>query len=66
MPTEYLFIADSLNHCIKRITIHTKYTEVIAGNCGESGFLDGPLGFNRLNKPTSIGVDAKGVVYFFD
>ena len=38
----------------------------MAGFCGEAGFLDGPLGFNRINQPSNIGVDAQGVVYFFD
>jgi hypothetical protein len=55
-----------MNHCIKRITLHTQHTEVVAGFCGEAGFLDGPLGFNRLNQPSNIGVDAQGFVYFFD
>jgi len=55
-----------MNHCIKKITLNTQYTEVIAGICGESGFLDGPLGFNKLNSPSNIGVDAIGVIYFFD
>jgi len=31
-----------------------------------SGFLDGPLGFNRLNKPSNLGIDGKGHIYFFD
>lgn len=39
---------------------------VIAGKCGSSGFLDGPIGYNRLNSPRNIGVSRKGVVYFFD
>lgn len=66
VTNEYLFISDTMNHCIKKITLRTKLTEVVAGKCGESGFLDGPLGFNLLNKPSNIGVDALGVVYFFD
>jgi hypothetical protein len=63
---EYLFIADRLNHCIKKITLKTKYTEVVAGLCGTSGFLDGPLGFNLLHLPSNLGIDPKGVLYFFD
>jgi hypothetical protein len=31
---EYLYISDRLNHCIKKITLKTKYTEVVAGFCG--------------------------------
>jgi hypothetical protein len=55
-----------MNHCIKKITLSIKNTEVFAGFCGKSGFLDGPLGFNRLYKPSNIGIDASGVVFFFD
>ena len=39
---------------------------MVAGKCGTSGFLDGPLGYNRLNSPSNIGVSREGVVYFFD
>jgi hypothetical protein len=39
---------------------------VVAGKCGESGFVDGPVGYNRLNTPINIGVSRKGVIYFFD
>ena len=28
--------------------------------------MDGPLGINRLNRPTNIGVSQKGIVYFYD
>lgn len=55
-----------MNHCIKKITLKTTFAEVVAGICGESGFFDGPLGINRLNKPSNIGIDAQGIVYFFD
>lgn len=55
-----------MNHCIKKITLSIKYTEVVAGFCGKSGFLDGPLGFNRLYYPSNIGIDGSGVIFFFD
>ena len=28
--------------------------------------MDGPTGFNRINKPGSLGVTRNGVVYFYD
>ena len=31
---EYLFISDTLNHCIKRIDLQDEITDVIAGICG--------------------------------
>ena len=39
---------------------------VIAGKCGEKGFTDGPTGFNKLNRPTSLGISRTGVLYFYD
>lgn len=39
---------------------------VVAGNCGEKGFMDGPIGFNKLNRPTSLGITRSGVLYFYD
>jgi hypothetical protein len=38
----------------------------VAGICGTPGFLDGPLGYNQLSRPTNLGVSREGVVYFFD
>lgn len=28
--------------------------------------MDGPLGYNRLNSPSNLGVSRQGVLYFFD
>ena len=63
---EYLYIADTNNHCLKKLSLSDNEVTVVAGKCGTSGFLDGPLGYNRLNSPKNIGVSRKGVVYFFD
>ena len=61
-----MFISDTNNHCIKKLSLSDKLVTVVAGKCGVSGFLDGPLGYNRLSFPTNIGVTREGVVYFFD
>ena len=53
---EYLYISDTNNHCIKRFSLWDNEVTVVAGKCGSLGFLDGPLGYNRLNNPTNIGV----------
>ncbi len=63
---EFLFVADTGNHCIKRIDITAKQVSVVAGNCGTSGFLDGPLGYNLLNAPRNLGISRNGTLYFFD
>lgn len=43
-----------------------KTSIVIAGQCGKSGFTDGPTGFNKLNRPTNLGISRSGVLYFYD
>lgn len=63
---EFLFIADTGNHCIKKLSFKMKEISVIAGTCGQMGFLDGPLGYNRLNSPRNLGVSREGVIFFFD
>lgn len=63
---EYLFISDTENHCIKKLNLQLKTSTVVAGECGTSGFMDGPTGFNKLNRPTSLGISRSGVLYFYD
>lgn len=38
----------------------------VAGLCGSSGFLDGPMGYNRLDSPRNLGISRAGTLYFFD
>lgn len=59
-------MADTENHCIKMLSLSDNKVSVVAGKCGKPGFLDGPIEYNRLSKPTNIGVSRKGVIYFFD
>lgn len=56
----YLFVSDTNNHCIKKIDLFFKTSTVVAGQCGVSGFLDGPLGLNKLNKPSNLGITKNG------
>ena len=63
---EFLFIADTNNHCIKKLTLSSRAVETVAGQCGTSGFSDGPLAISLLNQPSNLGVSRAGVVYFFD
>lgn len=59
-------MADTGNHCIKRLNFRLNEVDVVAGKCGSVGFQDGPLGYNLLNSPRNVGVSRKGVLYFFD
>jgi sugar lactone lactonase YvrE len=59
-----LYVADTGNHAIRRITPDGKVT-TIAGN-GTPGFADGKGGEARFNGPVGIAVDDAGVVYVAD
>ena len=62
----YLYISDTDNHCIKMIDMSLQSSTVVAGECGKKGFMDGPFGYNRLNRPTSLGITRTGMLYFYD
>ena len=52
---QYLFIADTGNHCVKLFHMGSHQVEVFAGICETAGFMDGPLGINMFNNPEQIG-----------
>jgi len=60
LGSTYVYVADSGNHCIRRISLSSSNVETIAGVCGTSGFLDGPLGENLFNYPELVSVDESG------
>lgn len=62
----YVYVADTGNHCIRRISLSTSHVETIAGICGTPGFLDGPYTNNLLNSPELVSVDSQGYVFIFD
>jgi trimeric autotransporter adhesin len=62
-----LYIADTLNHRIRKVDASTGIISTIAGN-GVNGFAgDGGLAlFANIGTPTSISVDELGKIYFTD
>ena len=61
-----LIVADSNNHCIRRLDLKSMKVSTIAGICGNQGFKDGPLGKNLLNNPTALGSDFLGNIWIYD
>jgi len=61
-----LVIADTGNHCIRKINLTTEIVTTIAGQCTTAGFKDGPFGTNLMSSPTSLGVDSSGIIFFYD
>jgi len=62
-----LFIADSWNHCVRRVDANGVIT-TFAGVCRSPGFAGdgGPARTARLNKPLGVAVDSAGNVYIAD
>ena len=66
-PDGNLYIADTLNHRIRRLDVSTGIVTTVAGN-GTSGFSgdNGPASEAGLNDPVSVAVDVKGHLYIAD
>lgn len=58
-----LYVADTGNHAIRRISTDGQVT-TLAG--GQQGFADGPAAQARFDGPMGIAVDAQGQVYVAD
>jgi sugar lactone lactonase YvrE len=60
-----LFVADSMNHTIRKVTSDGAVT-TFAGGAGVSGWVDGTGDAARFNLPSGIAVDANGNVFVAD
>ena len=64
-PQGYIYIADTLNHVIRKIDRNGRVTTV-AGTPGVSGFRDGAARSARLNRPGGIAISPDGRIYIAD
>ena len=62
-----VFIADTLNHCIRKIDVGTGKISILAGT-GQPGFSGdgGPALQARLNEPSGIALDNQDNIYIAD
>jgi hypothetical protein len=60
------YVADTGNHCIRKLSVEQAYVSTVAGICGKPGFADGPLSQNMLNSPELVAVDAEGYLFIYD
>lgn len=61
-----IYVADSLNHCIRKITANGKVT-TYAGKANETGgYADGLLKNALFNEPSDLAFDAQGNILILD
>lgn len=64
---KYLFVADTGNHCIKRVDLTTGSVLSVAGVAGSRGLRDGDGRKALFDSPTSLGVDQiSGLIFVLD
>ena len=56
----YLYVADTKNHMIRKVTISSGLTATLAGSAGTSGSTDGIGSAARFNGPTSLALARGG------
>lgn len=61
-----IYVADTNNHCLRRLNYNTGRTETIAGSPRTRGLLDGPGTQAKFNYPISLGVDSNDHVFVLD
>ena len=61
-----IYIADTGNHCIRRLTVRQANVDTVAGVCGSPGFSDGVFSENKLNMPLMVGMDDVGNMFIYD
>lgn len=62
-----LYVADTFNHCVRKVAAETGKIETVAGN-GTKGFSGdgGPAVRAQLNEPYGLVIDRDGNLYFAD
>ncbi len=63
---KYLYIADSTNHCIRRVNLTTKIIKTVAGQGRKSGYVIASGENARFNRPLGIVFDSTGTLYVAD
>ena len=64
-PDGHLYVADTLNHAIRQITLNG-HTTTIAGIPGVHGYANGPAGAALFDSPTGIAVAPDGRIFVAD
>jgi sugar lactone lactonase YvrE len=58
----FLFVADTLNHRIRKLDLQTRFVTTFCGN-GFAGSVDGPAHVASLDQPIGLAFDSDGTLY---
>lgn len=61
-----LFIADTGNHCIRKINMKTGYVSTVAGIPQKAGYLNGTDAVALFNEPVGLCIDEDDIMYVGD
>lgn len=62
----HIYVADTLNHVIRRIAPDGQVTTFAGKGGEEGGYLDAPVATARFNEPTGLAIDERGGLYVAD
>ena len=61
-----LYVADTENHCIRKINLKTGYVSTVAGLPQQSGYMNGTNEVAKFNKPYGLAIDSDDIIYVGD
>lgn len=61
-----LYVADTGNHCIRKINLKTGYVSTVAGLPQQSGYLNGTSEVAKFNQPFGLAIDTDDILYVGD
>lgn len=63
---DHIYVADSKNHCIRKITLATGYVSTLAGTPKIPGYANGPAEAAAFNTPMGLAINSEGILYVND
>jgi hypothetical protein len=64
--SDNIYVADSLNHVIRKVTPGGEVTTFAGKNSADGGYKDGASSLAMFNEPSDLGFDKSGVLYILD
>ncbi len=61
-----LYVADTLNHTLRKVSLATGEVSTFAGAAGHAGLLDGMGASARFNQPAGLALDGESQLYVAD